>query len=158
MDEAQGRWVTKGHFQRSWLEWKGMIWQKKRGAVLVWSHSWTRDILPGQKTNRVSYLLLSGSNETLYFIWKSRSQSLEEESKLLELQFKVSTVIVVWVPCHLLPLVHCALSGQRSAQHLTGDFRTPHASFFQPAFGRCRFNFPAIFGTCSHCQKCQFLV
>lgn len=130
------------------------------GAVLVSSHSWTRDILPGQKTNRVLPVLpLSGPNEIMYFIWKIIVPESGRESQLLELQSKVSTVIVVLVPCHLLVLVcHCDLSGQKSAQHLTGDFRTLHAFFFQSTFGRWRFNFPAGFGTCSPRQKHQSLV
>lgn len=99
------------------------------GAVLVSSHSWTRDISPGQKTNRVLPVLpLSGPNEILYFIWKIIVPESGREPKLLERQSKVSTVIVVWLPCHLLVLVHCDLSGQKSAQHLTGDFRTLNAS------------------------------
>ncbi len=48
----------------------------------------------------------------LHFIWKSRSQSLEEEwrdteSMLLEVQCEVSSLWWFGLPCHLLVLVYC---------------------------------------------------
>ncbi len=100
----------------------------------------------------------------LHLIWKSRSQSLEEEwrgteSMLLEVQCEVSTVsddlgchVICWCWSTLFSEVH----SQRS--HLPGNFRAVHASFCWQALWRCWFHFPAGLGTCPHCQRYQKLV
>ncbi len=100
----------------------------------------------------------------LHFIWKSRSQSLEEEwrgteSMLLEVQCEVSTVsddlgchVICWCWSSVFSEVH----SQRS--HLPGNFRALHASFCWQALWRCWFHFPAGLGTCPHCQRYQKLV
>ncbi len=71
----------------------------------------------------------------LHFIWKSRSQSLEEEwrgteSMLLEVQCEVSTVsddLGCHVICWCWPTVFSEVHSQSS--HLTRNFRAFHASF-----------------------------
>ncbi len=100
----------------------------------------------------------------LLFIWKSRSQSLEEEwrgteSMLLEVQCEVSTVsddlgchIICWCWSTVFSEVH----SQR--RHLPGDYRALHASFCWQALWRCWVHFPAGLGTCTHCQRYQKLV
>ncbi len=100
----------------------------------------------------------------LHFIWKSSSQSLEEErrsteSKLLEVQREVSTVsdylgchVICWCWSTVFSEVHSQLS------HLPGHFRELHASFCWQALWRCWFHFPARLGTCPHCQRHQTLV
>ncbi len=93
----------------------------------------------------------------LHFIWKSRSQSLEEEwrgteSMLLEVQCEVSTVsddLGCHVICWFWFTVFSEVHSQRS--HLPGNFRALHASFCWQALWRCWFHFPAGLGTCPHC-------
>ncbi len=105
------------------------------------SHFWTRDnvrsILPGlwRKNNSVVQSPLFRWKSILHLIWKSRSQSLEEEwrgteSMLLEVQCEVSTVsddlgchVICWCWFTVFSEVH----SQRS--HLPGNFRALHASF-----------------------------
>ncbi len=100
----------------------------------------------------------------LYLIWKSRSQSLEEERKdtesmFIEVQCKVSTVsdgLGRHVVCWCWSIVFSKVNYQRS--RLPGDFRALHAFFCWQALWRCRFHFPAGLGTCPHCQRYQKLV
>ncbi len=100
----------------------------------------------------------------LHLIWKSRSQSLEEEwrdteSMLLEVQCEVSTVsddlgchVICWCRSTVFSEVHSQHS------HLPGNFRALHASFCCQALWRCWFYFPAGLGTCPHYQRYQKLV
>ncbi len=100
----------------------------------------------------------------MHFIWKSRSQSLEEEwrgteSMLLEVQCEVSTVsddLGCHVICWCWSTVFSEVHSQRS--HLPGNYRALHASFCWQALWRCWFHFPAGLGTCPHCQRHQKLV
>ncbi len=100
----------------------------------------------------------------LHLIWKSRSQSLEEEwrgteSMLLEVQCEVSRVsddLGCHVICWCWSTVFSEVHSQRS--HLPGNFRALHASFCWQALWRCWFHFPAGLGTCPHCQRYQKLV
>ncbi len=100
----------------------------------------------------------------LHFIWKSRSQSLEEEwrgteSMLLEVQCEVSTVsddLGCHVICWCWSTVFSEVHSQRI--HLPEHFRALHASFCWQALWRCWFHFPAGLGTCPHCQRYQKLV
>ncbi len=100
----------------------------------------------------------------LHLIWKSRSQSLEEEwrcteSMLLEVQCKVSTVsddLGCHVICGCWSTVFSEVHNQRS--HLPEDFRALHASACWQALWRCWFHFPAGLGTCKPCQRYQKLV
>ncbi len=97
----------------------------------------------------------------LHLIWKSSSQSLEEEwepeSMLLEVQCEVSTVMdLADVICWCWFTVFSEVHSQRS--HLPGNFRALHASFCWQALWRCWFHFPAGLGTCPHCQRYQKLV
>ena len=78
--------------------------------------------------------------EILHFIWKSRSQILEEEwrgteSKLLEVQWEVSTVsdnlgchVICWCWSTVLYQV------QSQCRCLPGDFRALHASVYSTSF------------------------
>ncbi len=85
----------------------------------------------------------------LHFIWKSRSQSLEEEwrgteSMLLEVQCEVSTVsdgLGCHVICWCWSTVFSEVHSQR--RHLPGHFRALHASFCWQALWRWLFHFPA---------------
>ncbi len=100
----------------------------------------------------------------LHLIWKSRSQSLEEEwrdteSMLLEVQCEVYTVsddlgghVICWCWSTVFSEVHSHRS------HLPGNFRALHASFCWQALWRCWFHFPAELGICPHCQRYQKLV
>ncbi len=100
----------------------------------------------------------------MHLIWKSRSQSLEEEwrgteSMLLEVQCEVSTVsddlgchVICWCWSTVFSEVHSQCS------HLPGNFRALHASFCWQALWRCWFHFPTGLGTCPHCQRYQKLV
>ncbi len=95
----------------------------------------------------------------LYLIWKTRSQSLEEECMLLEVQCEVSTVcddLGCHVICWCWSTVFSEAHSQRS--HLAEHFRALHASFCWQALWRCGFHFPAVLGTCPHCQRYQKLV
>ncbi len=82
----------------------------------------------------------------LYLIWKSRSQSLDEEwrgteSMLLEVQCEVSTVsdnLGCHVICWCWSTVFSEVHSQRS--HLPGNFRALHASFCWQALWRCWFS------------------
>ncbi len=116
-------------------------------------------------------LLLSGPKSSFqmkvnfaFFIWKSRSQSLEEEwrgteSMLLEVQCEVSTVSDdLGLPCHLLVLVHCVFWSPQSTQPSTRTFWSTSCFLLLTSFMRCWFHFPAGLGTCPHCQRYQKLV
>ncbi len=100
----------------------------------------------------------------LHFIWKSRTQSLEEEwrgteSMLLEVQCEVSTVsddLGCHVICWCWSTVFSEVHSQRS--HLPRSFRALHACFCWQALWTCWFHFPAGLGTCPHCQRYQKLV
>ncbi len=100
----------------------------------------------------------------LYLIWKSGTQSLEEEwrgteSMLLEVQCEVSTVcddLGDHVICWCWSTVFSEDHSQRS--HLPGNVKAHHASFCWQALWRCWFHFPAGLGTCTHCQRYQKLV
>ncbi len=100
----------------------------------------------------------------MHFIWKLRSQSLEEEwrgteSMVLEVQCEVSTVsdglgdhVICWCWSTVFSEVHSQCS------HLPGNIRALHASSYWQALWRCWFHFPAGLGTCPHCQRYQKLV
>ena len=64
----------------------------------------------------------------LHFIWKSRSQSLEEEWRGTE--SKSRSFHSQWwfgVPCHLLVLVHCVSSRPESTEEILEHFMLPSA-------------------------------
>ncbi len=98
---------------------KRLTWavEKKNWTVAQWSKVLFSDLSP------------------LHFIWKSRSQSLEEEwrgteSMLLEVQGEVSTVsddLGCHVICWCWSTVFSEVHSQRS--HLPGNFRALHTSF-----------------------------
>ncbi len=100
----------------------------------------------------------------LHLIWKSRSQSLEEEwrgteSMLLEVQCEVSTVsddLSCHVICWCWSTVFSEVHSQHS--HLPVNVRALHASFYWQDSWRCWFHFPARLSTCPHCQRYQKLV
>ncbi len=78
---------------------------------------------------------------------------------LLEVQCEVSTVsddLGCHVICWCWSTVFSEVHSQRS--HLPGNFRALHASFCWQALWRCWFHFPAVPGTCPHCQRYQKLV
>ncbi len=99
----------------------------------LWNRNIVRSIFPGLR-RKITGLLLSGPKSSfqmkvhLAFIWKSRSQSLEEgwrgtESMLLEVQCKVSTVCDdLGVSCHLLVLIHWVFWSPQSTQPSTRKF------------------------------------
>ncbi len=98
----------------------------------------------------------------LHFIWKSRSQSLEEErrgteSMLLEVQCEVSTVSDD-LGCHVICWCWSTVFSEVHSQHLPGHFRALHASFCWQALWRWWFHFPAGLGTSTQCQRYQKLV
>ncbi len=134
---------------------KPLLNQRQRQKRLTWAV---------EKKNSVVQSPLFRWKSILHFIWKSRSQSLEEvwrgtESMLLEVQCEVSTVsddLGCHVICWCWSTVFSEVHSQRS--HLPGDFRALHASFCWQALWRCWFHFPSGLGTCPHCQRYQKLV
>ncbi len=95
----------------------------------------------------------------LHFLWKSGSQSLEEErrgteSTLLEVQCKVSTVSD-GLGCHVICWCWSTVFSEVQGQHsrIPGSFRALHASCCWPTLWRCRFHFPTGVGTCTQCQS-----
>ncbi len=100
----------------------------------------------------------------LHFLWKSGSQSLEEErrgteSMLIEVQCKVSTVSD-GLGCHVICWCWSTVFSEVQGQHsrIPGRFRALHASCCWPSLWRCRFHFPTGLGTCTQCQSYQYLV
>ncbi len=88
-------------------------------------------------------------------LWKSGSQSLEEErrgteSTLLEVQCKVSTVSD-GLGCHVICWCWSTVFSEVQGQHsrIPGSFRALHASCCWPTLWRCRFHFPTGLGTCT---------
>ncbi len=121
-----------------------------------------------EKNNRTvsqwSKALFSDESQFCIFIWKSRSQSLEEESRgtesmFLEVQCEVSTVSDD-LGCHVICWCWSTVFSKVHSQHsrIPGDFRALHASLCWQALWRCWFHFPAGLGTCTHCQRYQKLV
>ncbi len=138
---------------------KPLLKQKHRQKHLIWAkekRNWT--------VAQWSKVLFSDESTFLHLIWKSRSQSLEEdwrgtESMLLEVQCEVSTVsddLGCHVICWCWSAVFSEVHSQRS--HVPGNFRALHASFCWQASWRCWFHVPAGLGTCPHCQRYQKLV
>ncbi len=138
---------------------KPLLNQKHRQKHLTWAKekkNWT--------VAQWSKVLFSDESKCLHFIWKSRSQSLEEEwrgteSMLLEVQCEVSTVsddLGCHVICWCWSTVFSEVHSQRI--HLPEHFRALHASFCLQTLWRCWFHFPAGLGTCTHCQRYQKLV
>ncbi len=125
------------------------------------SFSFVRSILPGLRRKITGLLLMcpKSSFQILHFIWKSRSQNLEEEwrgteSMLLEVQCEFSTVcddLGCHVICWCWSTVFSEVHSQHS--HLPGNVRALHASFCWQVLWRCWFYFPAGLGTCPHCQS-----
>ncbi len=163
---------------QSWLE--GRIWVGKgaqatgmTASLIILSskadsntcESFTRSGLKLESVHQVAqWSKVLFSDESKFCIWKSRSQSLEEEwrgteSMLLEVQCEVSTVsddLGCHVICWCWSTVFSEVHSQRS--HLPGNFRALHAFFSWQALWRCWFHFPAGLGTCPHCQRYQKLV
>ncbi len=100
----------------------------------------------------------------LHLIWKSRSQSLEEERRgtefmLLEVQcvvFTVSNDLGCHVICWCWSTVFSEVHSQSS--QLPGHFRALHAFFCWQALWRCWFHFQVGLGTCPHCQRYRKLI
>ncbi len=137
---------------------KPLLKQKHRQKHLTWAKekkNWTCSVVQSP---------LFRWKSILHFIWKSGSQSLEEEwrgteSILLEVQCEVSTVsddLGCHVICWCWSIVFSEVHSKRS--HLPGNFRALRASFCWQALWRWRFHFPAGLGTCPHCQRYQKLV
>ncbi len=134
---------------------KPLLNQRQRQKRLTWAV---------EKNNSVVQSPLFRWKSILHFIWKSRSQSLEEEwrgteSMLLEVQCEVSTVsddlgshVICWCWSTVFSesTVNAAIY-QEILEHF-------HASFCWQALWRCWFHFPAGLGTCPHCQRYQKLV
>ncbi len=135
---------------------KPLLKQKHRQKHLTWAKE--------KKNRTVVKSPLFRWKSILHFIWKSRSQSLEEEwrdteSMFLEVQCEVSTVcddLGCHVVCWFWSTVFSEVHSQH--RHLPGHFRALHASFCWPALWRCWFHFPAGLGTCPHCQRYQKLI
>ncbi len=88
-----------------------------------------------------------------HLIWKSRSQSLEEEWRCcLKSSVKFPQSVMIWAAMSSAGVVH------RQRIPLPGHFRALHVSFCWQALWRCWFHFPAGLGTCPNCQKYQKLV
>ncbi len=134
---------------------KPLLNQKHRQKHLTWAvekNNWT--------VAQCSKVLFSDESTFLYLIWKSGSQSLEEEwrgteSMLLEVQCEVSTVSDD-LGCHVICWCWSAVFSEVHSQ--PGKFIALHASFCWQALWRCWFHFPAGLGTCPHCQRYQKLV
>ncbi len=140
----------------SWSQWfKSHPAQTSSGKGLpshFWNRNIVRSILPGLK-RKIPGLLLSGPifrwKSISHFIWKSGSQSLEEEwrgteSKLFEVQCEVSEVSddlgccdFCWCRSTVFHQV------QSQCSRITGDFGALYGSICWQALWRCWFPFPA---------------
>ncbi len=134
---------------------KLLLNQRQRQKRLTWAV---------EKNNSVVQSPLFRWKSILHFIWKSRSQSLEEEwrgteSMLLEVQCEISTVSDD-LGCHVICWCWSTVFSESTVnaaiyQEILEHF---HASFCWQALWRCWFHFPAGLGTCPHCQRYQKLV
>ncbi len=134
-----------------------------KGPSHFWNRNIVRGVLPGLRRKELDCCSVAQSplfrwKYILHFLWKSGSQSLEEErrgteSKLLEVQCEVSTVsydLGCYVICWCWSTVFSEVHSQR--RHLPRNVRVLHASFCWQALWRCWFHFPAGLGSCTHCQ------
>ncbi len=169
-----------GRFTKSGLQLESVLQEPlhtdvcKTWVSSVAFHSWTTDsvrsVSPVLKTKTgldccwvvQSYVLWWES--ILHFLWKSGSQSLEEErrgteSMLLEVQCKVSTVSD-GLGCHVICWCWSTVFSEVQGQHsrIPGSFRALHASCCWPTLWSCRFHFPTGLATCTQCQSYQYLV
>ncbi len=165
----------ENNVKQSWFKHLGELHKERTEAKCIKKESPSSDIFSKRATkpllkykHRQKHLTWAKEKELdccsvvqnpLHFIWKSRSQSLEEEwrateSMLLEVQCEVSTVsddLGCHVICWCWSTVFSEVHSQHS--HLPGDFRALHASFcWQALF------FPSGLATFPHCQRYQKLV
>ncbi len=135
-----------------------------------WNSNNVRSILHGLRRKRTG-LLLSGPKSSFQI---KENVAFHLEIKVPESGGRVERHIIhvawspVWrfhnqwwfgLPCHLLVLVPTVFSEVHSqGSHLPGNFRALHASFCWQALWRFWLNFPALLGTCPHCQRYQKLV
>ncbi len=89
-------------------------------------------------------------------VWRKRGEA--QNPRCLRSSVKFPQSVMVWVPCHLLVLVHCVSEVQGQPSRIPGSFRALHASCCWPTLWRCRFHFPTGLGTCTQCQSYQYLV
>ncbi len=107
---SASRTTTHRHMQHMGfrVHVKPLLNNRQRQKRLAWAKD-KKDLTAAEW----SKVMFSDESKFSNFLWKSGSQSLEEErrgteSTLLEVQCKVSTVSGWFgVPCHLLVLVHC---------------------------------------------------
>ncbi len=173
----QSRFKHLGELHKEWTEAEESVYQEsprsdvfKKGLP---SHFWNRNIvrstLPGRRRKRTG-LVLSGPKSSFQM---KVNITFHLEIKVPESGGRVERHSIhvawspvwsfhsqwwFWLPCHLLVLVHCVFWSPQSMQHLPGNFRALHASFWWQALWRCWFHFPAGLGTCPHYQRYQKLV
>ncbi len=90
-------------------------------------------------------------------VWRKGGEA--HSPSCLKSSVKFPQSVMIWVQCHLLVLVHCVFKKNNLTapvyQDILEHFMLPSADQF---FKDADFNFPAVFGSCPHCQKHQKLV
>ncbi len=127
------------------------------------SHFWTRDnvrsILPGLWRKRTG-LLLSGPKSSFQMkvnfafhleqgprVWRKSGEA--QNPCCLKSSVKFPQSVMIWLPCHLLVLVHCVSEVHSQRSHLPGHFRALHC------FMEMLISFSSRTGTYPHCQRYQ---
>ncbi len=165
-----------GRFTKSGLQLESVLQEPLRPdvcktwvsavAFLVSSHSWTADASKDKKDwTAAEWSKVMFSDESTFCIsfgnqgprvWRKSGEA--QNPRCFRFSVKFPQSVMVWVPCHLLVLVHCVFWGPRGHTRLPGSFRALHASCCWPTLWRCRFHFPTGLGTCTQCQSYQYLV
>ncbi len=144
------------HKQQGWLQaweycqasWFKHLWERHK--------EWTEAGVSASRVTTLRRLQEKGYQATSEPETTSEASYLGCGEKELDCCSVVQSPL--FLPCHLLVLVHCVFWVHSQRSHLPGNFRALHASFCWQALWRCWFHFPAGLGTCPHCQKHQKLV
>ncbi len=98
------------------------------------SHFWTRDnirsVLPGLWRKRTQWSKVLFSDESKFCIsfgnqgprvWRKSGEA--QNPCCLKSSVKFPQSVMIWLPCHLLVLVHCVFWVHSQRSHLPGNFR-----------------------------------
>ncbi len=127
-----------------------------------WNRNIVRSILPGLKWKR-TWLLLSGPKYSFQMkvnlafgnqgpiVWRKSGKA--QNPCCLKSSVKFPQSVMIWAAMSSAGVGPLCFLKSTVKAGIPGHFRALHASFCWQALWKFRFNFPAGFGTCPHCQR-----